>query len=149
MFCWPSSPCKTPNTYYNAAENDLQVKSVALQQLVGVPTAAPKPLTASALLPALQPTEVEQWVRESETSHPGIQQQLVALDIAKLETQKAQAGHLPTVDLVGSYTAANNNGSSTTSSNFRSNVGTVGVTMTFPLFTGFSVQNRLWSPPVR
>ena len=126
-----------------AAENDLQVKSVALQQLVGVPTAAPKPLTASAVLPALQPTEVEQWVRESETSHPGIQQQLVALDIAKLETQKAQAGHLPTIDLTGSYTTANNNGTSTATSNFRSNVGTVGVAMTWPLFTGFSVQNRL------
>ena len=126
-----------------AAENDLQVKSVALQQLVGVPTAAPKPLTASAVLPALQPTEVEQWVRESETSHPGIQQQLVALDIAKLETQKAQAGHLPTIDLTGSYTTANNNGSSTATSNFRSNVGTVGVALTWPLFTGFSVQNRL------
>jgi outer membrane protein len=126
-----------------AAENDLQVKSVALQQLVGVPTAAPKPLTASAVLPALQPTEVEQWVRESETSHPGIQQQIVALDIAKLETQKAQAGHLPTIDLTGSYTTANNNGTSTATSNFRSNVGTVGVAMTWPLFTGFSVQNRL------
>ena len=126
-----------------AAENDLQVKSVALQQLVGVPTAAPKPLTASAVLPALQPTEVEQWVRESETSHPGIQQQIVALDIAKLETQKAQAGHLPSIDLTGSYTTANNNGTSTATSNFRSNVGTVGVAMTWPLFTGFSVQNRL------
>jgi outer membrane protein len=86
---------------------------------------------------------VEQWVRESETSHPGIQQQLVALDIAKLETQKAQAGHLPTIDLTGSYTTANNNGTSTATSNFRSNVGTVGVAMTWPLFTGFSVQNRL------
>jgi outer membrane protein len=126
-----------------AAENDLQVKSIALQQLVGVPTAAPKPLAAPAVLNPLQPADVEQWVRDSETKHPSIQQQVVALDIAKLETEKAQAGHLPTVDLTGSYTTANNNGSSTSISNSRSNVGTVGITMNLPLFAGFSVQNRL------
>jgi outer membrane protein len=47
------------------------------------------------------------------------------------------------VDLTGSYTTANNNGSSTSISNSRSNVGTVGITMNLPLFAGFSVQNRL------
>lgn len=126
-----------------AAENDLQVKSIALQQLVGVPNAAPKPLAMPAVLAALQPADVEQWVRASEAQHPAVAQQVVALDIAKLETQKARSGHLPTVDLTGSYTTANNNGSSTLSSNYRSNVGTIGVALNLPLFAGFAIQNRL------
>lgn len=126
-----------------AAENDLQVKSIALQQLVGVPTAAPKPLVTPAELGPLQPADVEQWVRDSETNHPGIKQLQVSLEVARLESDKARAGHKPTVDLTGSFTSTNNNGSSTTASNIRSEVGTVGVTLNLPLFAGFSVQNRL------
>lgn len=126
-----------------AAENDLQVKSIALQQLVGVPTAAPKPLVTPAELGPLQPADVEQWVRDSETNHPGIKQLQVSLEVARLESDKARAGHKPTVDLTGSFTSTNNNGSSTTASNIRSEVSTVGVTLNLPLFAGFSVQNRL------
>jgi outer membrane protein len=122
-----------------AAENDLQVKSIALQQLVGVPTAAPKPLVTPVELGPLQPADAEQWVRDSETNHPSIKQLQVSLEVARLESDKARAGHKPTVDLTGSFTTANNNGAS----NIRSNVGTVGVTLNLPLFAGFSVQNRL------
>jgi outer membrane protein len=122
-----------------AAENDLQVKSIALQQLVGVPTAAPKPLVTPVELRPLQPADAEQWVRDSETNHPSIKQLQVSLEVARLESDKARAGHKPTVDLTGSFTTANNNGSS----NIRSNVGTIGVTLNLPLFAGFSVQNRL------
>jgi outer membrane protein len=86
---------------------------------------------------------VEQWVRDSEANHPSIKQLQVALEIARLESDKARAGHKPTVDLTGSYTNANNNGSSITTSTVRSNVGTVGITLNLPLFAGFSVQNRL------
>jgi outer membrane protein len=126
-----------------AAENDLQVKTIALQQLVGVPTAAPKPLAIPVELSPVQPADVEQWVRDSEANHPSIKQLQLSLEVARLESDKARAGHKPTVDLTGSFTTANNNGSSTTASSIRSNVGTVGVTLNLPLFAGFSVQNRL------
>ncbi|MBK6322956.1 TolC family outer membrane protein [Candidatus Aalborgicola defluviihabitans] len=127
-----------------AAENDFLVKSLALNQLVGQPNVQPKPLKAPVVLAPVVPADVNQWVDQSQTKHPGIQQADVALEVAKLETQKAVAGHKPTLDLVGSYTAINNSdGSSTSVGDSRVNVGTVGLNLNIPLFAGFSVQNRV------
>jgi outer membrane protein len=128
-----------------AAENDLQVKSIALDQLVGSQNAHPKPLNAPAVLGALLPADVDQWVRQSEAIHPGIKQLEIALDVAKLETAKAEAGHKPTLDLTSSFTALNyNNGTSLTSTgDSRSNQAAIGLSFTMPLFAGFSVQNRV------
>ena len=126
-----------------AADNDLLVKSLALNQLVGKQDTSPKPLKAPVVLAPVEPADVGQWVNQSQSTNPGIQQADVALEVARLETQKAQAGHKPTIDLVGSYSAINNNGSSTGVSDSRINVGTIGVNFTLPLFAGYSTQNRI------
>ena len=94
-----------------AAENDLHVKSVALDQLVGKSGTAPKPLRAPVRLADVQPADVETWVQQSEANNALIKQAQIALDVAKLETEKAQSGNKPTLDLVGSLSVANNNGS--------------------------------------
>jgi outer membrane protein len=125
-----------------AADNDVRIKTVALTQLVGLPQASPQPLNSPAL-PALEPSDVEQWVNTAEQSHPGIRQQAAALEVAKLETEKAQAGNRPTVDLTGSYSAINNNGTTTSTNDARVNQATVGVSLNWPLFAGFSIQNRV------
>ena len=126
-----------------AADNDLQVKSIALKQLVGNQAANPKPLNAPVVLAELLPADVNQWVQQSEANHPGIKQLEVALDVAKLETSKATAGHKPTLDLVGSYAAATNNGSASTSLNSGSNTTSIALSLNIPLFAGFSTQNRI------
>ena len=126
-----------------AAENDLLVKSLALNQLVGQQNVKPKPLKAPVVLAPVEPADIEQWVTQSQANNPGIQQANVALEVARLETRKAEAGHKPTLDLVGSYSAINNNGSSAGIGDSRVNMGTIGVNFTLPLFAGFSTQNRI------
>ena len=78
-----------------AADNDLRVKKIALDQLVGTDNTQPLAL-AKLSLPALQPDDVKIWVNQSEGGHPAIQQAQIALDVAQLETEKAKAGHKPT-----------------------------------------------------
>lgn len=126
-----------------AAENDLRIKKIALEQLVGNSGAAPKVLAAPVTLPVLSPADVGAWVGKSEEEHPGIKQSQLALDVAQLETRKAEAGHKPTLDLTGSYAIANNNGTSTSSLNSRTNVATIGLAFNLPLFAGFATQNRI------
>ena len=127
-----------------AAENDLHVKKIALDQLVGKNDTQPLALAQPLALPALLPNEVNAWVAQSQTSHPSILQSQSALDVAQLETQKAQAGHKPTLDLTASYSAINNqNGTSTSAVDSRVNVGTIGLAFNLPLFAGFSTQNRI------
>jgi outer membrane protein len=126
-----------------AAENDLRVKQIALDQLVGKSAAKPQSLAQPLALPALLPDDVNAWVAQSEATHPGVKQAQVALDVAQLETTKAQAGHLPTLDLTGSYNVTQNNGTASVGSDFRTNAATIGLSFNLPLFAGYSIQNRV------
>lgn len=129
-----------------AAENDLRIKTIALNQLVGRQDASPKPIQAPVALPALQPAVVDTWLSQSEANNPAIKQLNVALEVAKLETTKAQAGHKPTLDLTGSYTmASSTNGGAGGPAPFdtRANQGAIGVSLNLPLFAGFATQNRI------
>ncbi len=126
-----------------AAENDLRVKKLALDQLVGKSGTAPKPL-AAAELPALLPTDVSVWVDQSQDIHPSVKQARIAFDVAKLETEKAVAGHKPTLDLTASYNLNSNvGGTSLSSTSSRTNSSVVGVSFNLPLFAGFATQNRV------
>ena len=126
-----------------AAENDLRVKRIALDQLVGKVDAQPSPLAQPLRLPTLVPSDVNAWVAQAENNHPGIRQSQVALDVAKLETQKAQAGHKPTLDLTAGYNITQNNGSANSATDYRTNAATVGLAFNLPLFAGFAIQNRV------
>ena len=126
-----------------AAENDLRVKKIALDQLVGKVDAQPSPLAQPLSLPPLAPNDVNAWVAQADSNHPGIRQSQVALDVAQLETQKAQAGHKPTLDLTAGYNLTQNNGTASTAMDYRTNAATVGLAFNLPLFAGFAIQNRV------
>ena len=128
-----------------AAENDLRVKKIALDQLVGKTDAQPKGVQVPLDLPPLVPADVNTWVQQSEALHPTIRQAQANLEVAKLEIDKAEAGHKPTVDLTASYGIQRNlNGTATVANTtFRTNVATVGVALNMPLFAGFATQNRI------
>jgi outer membrane protein len=128
-----------------AAENDLRVKRVALDQLVGRPNIQPRPIALPVALPSVGAPEPEDWIARADGQHPTIRQRRLEYDIAKLETEKARAGHLPTVDLTGSVgssrsggTAARLNGSNGTQSNV-----SLGIELNYLLYAGNSIQNRI------
>ncbi|HEV8314130.1 MAG TPA: TolC family outer membrane protein [Burkholderiaceae bacterium] len=135
-----------------AADNDLRTKRAFLAQLVGRPAVEPKPLAQPAVLPPVTDS-AEQWVNATEANSPAVEQARLGYEVAKLETEKARAGHLPTVALTGSY--ARNHASITgeqlgltgsavgfdTSGNGKTS--SIGVTLSVPLFAGYSIQNRV------
>ena len=125
-----------------AAANDLVVKRIGLERLVGRDGVKPKPLAPPVVLPPLQPNNVDDWVNQALDAHPVLRQSALALEVAQLETQKAKAGHLPTLDLTGSYNITQNNGSSSTTLDYRNNVFAVGLAFNLPLFAGYATQNR-------
>ncbi|MCF8159931.1 MAG: TolC family outer membrane protein [Polaromonas sp.] len=126
-----------------AAENDLRVKKLALDQLTGKTGAAPKPLAVPVVIAPVTPNDVSPWVAQSEEMSPAVRQAQLGLEVAQLETQKAQAGHKPTLDLTGSYNVTQNNGSSGTALDYRTNVTQVGLSFNLPLFAGYATQNRI------
>ena len=129
-----------------AAENDLRTRRVALDQLVGRSGVAPKPLLTPVLLSAAQPDDMELWVASATLQHPLIRKARVVADVARLETRKARAGHLPTVDLVASVAASRSSGSAITlagASTGTTGTASIGVQLNIPLFSGYAVDNRI------
>jgi outer membrane protein len=131
-----------------AADNDLQVKKLALELLVGKTGINPLSLKAQSTLPPLPEGSMEIWVNNSEQNHPGIQLARTNLDVAKLETEKAEAGHKPTVDFTLGYNVQRNlNGTAVTAfsgvNSNQINVASAGINANLPLFAGFATQNRI------
>ncbi|MDD0837346.1 TolC family outer membrane protein [Curvibacter sp. HBC61] len=129
-----------------AAQNEVRVKQLFLDQLVGRSDTKPLPLQAQVTLPTLPSERVESWV-ESAQEHPSVQLAQTALDVASLEIAKAEAGEKPTLDLTGSYGVAHNiDGSSvapTSRANSRITQASVGLTLNIPLYAGGALQAKV------
>ena len=128
-----------------AAENDLRTRRVALDQLVGRSGVTPRPLMTPVVLPALQPSEIESWVADADARHPLVRKARIGEEVARIETRKARAGHLPTVDLVASYSASRSGGSALALSGAAGTTGTasIGVQLNVPLYSGHAIDNRI------
>ena len=124
------------------ADNDLRTKRIALDTLVGRAGVAPKLLKVPVLLPPTVPANAEEWVSTADVVHPTVRRSRVALDVATLETEKARAGRLPTVDAVATVSATDQRGSAVGLPGTTPGAS-IGVQMNWPLYTGGAVQNRI------
>ncbi len=125
-----------------AADNDLRTKRIALDQVVGRTNVTPFGLVKPVVLPPTQPANAEEWVTRGDESHPAVRKARLAMDLARLETDKARAGKLPTVDAVGAVGMQNASGNLATTPGTTKSV-TLGVQLAWPLYTGGAVENRL------
>ena len=129
-----------------AAENDLLVAKVTLDQLVGRNGVTPHPLVLPAVLPPVVPSQASDWVALAESDSPSLKQARLNLDVAELETSRRKAGNLPTLVAGASYNrnrqrdSFSPGGGSFTGTGGSTNVG---LTLTVPLFTGFLIQNQV------
>lgn len=127
-----------------AAQNDLQVKLLALENVTGVNNAKPKALLPNTPVPSAAEGGMDAWVSRATANHPSVKQAQLALEVAQLELEKAQAAHKPTLDLNASYSAsANQGGSSSSAVGSRSNVASLALAFNMPLFAGFAHENRI------
>lgn len=125
-----------------AAQNDLDVKRAALQQIIGKPPAELATLRPRVALQKPQPTQIERWVDSAEQQNFDVISKQLALEIAMREITRNRAGHYPTVDLVASRsnTKQRNN---VLGENGTGPETSVGVQWSIPLFSGFAVTSRV------
>ncbi len=132
-----------------AADNDLAVKRLALASVVGRPGVEPKPMAVPVVLPPLLPADIEDWVAQADGASPVLAQLRLAREVARLETEKARTGHLPTVGVSASLSDAHTKISGETRAGaFGPSSGTgparsLALQVNVPLFSGYSVQNRI------
>jgi outer membrane protein len=126
-----------------AADNDLRIKRVTLDQIVGRVGVEPRPLAVPVALPAVTPLTVDPWVGQADELHPVVRKARLGLDIARLETSKARAADGVTVDLSGTLGGLNAHGAGSTSAIGTTGSASVAVTVNYPLYTGGYNQNRV------
>ena len=126
---------------YIAAVNDLEIKKRALQALIGD---MPQSLMAvrEDLVPQTPaPSNIEKWVEMANSANLRIAIQRQALEIVAQEVDRQNAGHLPSLDLVGSYTDSYVNGG-IAGIGLDQRAAVIGMQLSVPIYQGGAVSSR-------
>jgi outer membrane protein len=120
------------------AETDLRLKFSALEKLAGTLQPFDLPfIRDDAVLADLSGDRLETWLNAVEAGNPNILAALRAFETAVAEVSKQQAGHYPTVDLVGSYgTNSQTVGGFPGQAGYDITQGSIGLQLNIPLFSG-------------
>jgi outer membrane protein len=125
-----------------AAQNDVEFKKTALQQLIGKAPDNLTPLSPKMRLVAPQPSVMESWAETAQKQNYAVRLQEAGVEIASREVERNRQGHYPTLDLVSTYARANQNGSLVSGIGFEQKVATIGLQLTVPLYAGGAVNSR-------
>ncbi len=127
-------------------KNDLEVKRRALQALLGKLPESLTPLRDPLELSPPQPDDIEAWVQAAEGSSFQIAAARENYEFFRDEVARQRAGHLPTLDLSGTYTRND----SPTNINVNSgiigtivNTSSIGLTLSVPIYSGGLIQSRV------
>ena len=124
------------------AENELEVRGRVLEQIVGKPVGRLAGLGTPVSLNPPQPADMAAWVEQANQTSLQVALAQQSLEIAAQEIKKADAGHYPTLDAVGSltqtYASSSVNG---IGSDIKALV--VGVQLNIPLYQGGGVSSRV------
>jgi outer membrane protein len=124
------------------AQNDLDTKKRALQQITGKEYAQLRPLRPGVKLQPPNPANMQSWVELAEKQSYPVQIQEAAAEIANLEVKRNRAGHYPTVDLVASYGWNSQTASVTNAIPSDITSGVFGVQLGVPLYQGGAISSR-------
>lgn len=124
-----------------AAQNNLEIKRSALQQLINVLPQDIRPLGPQFKLEAPLPAAMEKWVNDAQMNNPQLAIARAGLELAKKEVERNRDGHAPTVDLVANYSKTNANGSSFGVGSDSTNKS-IGVQLNVPIFQGGAINSK-------
>jgi outer membrane protein len=124
------------------AQNDVDTKIRALQQLTGKVYTRLRPLRAEVKLSPPNPANMQSWVDLAEKQSYPVVIQDSATEIASLQTKFARAGHYPTLDIVGSYGQIDQTGTTISALSSQVNLGTIGLQLGMPLYQGGAISSR-------
>lgn len=124
-----------------AAINDLENKKHAVESLIG--NMPERLLAARADLQAtmITPHEMAQWVDIAVQNNLQLRVQQKNLELADQEIERAHAGHLPTVDAVGSYSDSRANGGVSAYGQDLQNF-TIGLQLQVPIYQGGAINSK-------
>lgn len=125
------------------AQNDLENRQRALQQITGKEYALLKDLRPDVKLAPPNPNNMQSWVELAEKQSYPVQIQEAVTEIAALEAKRGEAGHYPTLDAVASYRDFNQREPVSLSAvGSETRQGTIGLQLALPLYQGGAISSR-------
>jgi outer membrane protein len=124
------------------AENELDNAREALREVSGEYHKSVAVLGTSMPLDMPEPNDIDMWTTTALKQNLQLAGQRYAADRSRLEIQRIESGHLPTLDLVGAHGRDFSNGSATTRSDSDVINTSIGLQLNVPLYSGGSVVAR-------
>lgn len=129
-----------------SAQNDLEVRRRALQQLTGKEYTALRGLRAEVKLSPPEPNDMQSWVSLAEKQSYDVLARDAAVEIARLEAKRNSAGHQPTLDLVANHNFASQSASRVSgqlaASGSEVTTSSIGLQLALPLYQGGAISSR-------
>lgn len=120
------------------ASDQLELARRVLRRLTGLDLLALKTLPSDLVPPPLAAQTLQEWLDRAERHSPALESRRRNVEVARLGIDRAKAGHLPRLDLVGSISRLSNE--SISSLNQNSSLRSVGVQLNVPLYSGGAVE---------
>ncbi|MEO5764987.1 MAG: TolC family outer membrane protein, partial [Casimicrobiaceae bacterium] len=125
------------------SRNDLDNRRTALRAIIGR-TPPPLKRLGRGFEPVLpEPNSADSWVDRALADNITVKIASYNVDIATLEIDRQKAGHLPTVDLVGSYSHQVGSGAANFSNGFDLRQRQIGVQLNVPIYQGGLINSRI------
>lgn len=126
----------------NRAIGQYEKALASLVYVLGLPPNSLLTLPDDVDLPTgLEEQDLTTWLKEAAQRHPAILAARAAVDAAREQITVTRSSGRPTLDLTGDYYQNAYPGQGLTSTN--SQVGTIGLSITVPLFDGFSTHYKV------
>ena len=121
-----------------AAQNDLEVKRRALEQIIASETPELARLSEAASLSLPEPNNMDAWVKQAESDNLFVALGKTAQENARREVGKQKGGHLPTLDLSAGYGGGRN-----VPTTGNTNSGYIGLDFALPIYQGGATASRV------
>lgn len=126
-----------------AAQNELESKKRALQQIIGDDAPPISPLGQKFALVPPEPSGMDAWVEMALETSLQVRVQRYAEEFAAKEVERNRLAHHPTLDVVGSYTDSGTGSGQLGGVGNDIRTGVVGLQLALPIYQGGAVNSRV------
>jgi outer membrane protein len=124
------------------AQNDVDNSQESLREITGTYYKSVSSLSERLELKLPSPANIDDWVNITENNNLSIQASKLQMDVAMTSIDIKKAGHLPSVEMSAGYSGGDDD---TFAFAGESNTSTIGISVTIPIFNGFSTSTEVQS----
>ncbi|MGR9045894.1 MAG: TolC family outer membrane protein [Gammaproteobacteria bacterium] len=121
------------------AENNLDNEKEALREIIGEYENILSPLGEQLALIDPEPADISAWSKAAKANNFSIVSAFNQAEFARKAIETQNSGHLPQLDIIGSYGVSDN----TSTFGFRGDTQSIGLQLNVPLFEGGAVNSRV------